>query len=168
MFNDAPVLNVIPFWPKATPSSRSPRRLILSLGPALIVMASAPAVTSNPAKPWPWMLIALVMVTAPYPSRVEQVDLPACRHHAVRLLEAAAGLGKGAGIAVASLRCHKDARLRFGLLRFGLRCLQRDNGECCCDRCRQGMLHGENSRVADCRSRKARRRRQESRPQALV
>src|SRR5882757_8162955 len=64
--NDAPVLNKIPLVPIPAPSIVSPRRVTLSLAPALIVMAGIAEPLRTPATPTPslMMLIALVMVTA--------------------------------------------------------------------------------------------------------
>src|SRR5262245_5630249 len=63
--SDLPVKSWMPNAPAPLPAISRPLRLTASAGPARIVMPVLPLVTETPEKPWPWMLIDLLMVSAP-------------------------------------------------------------------------------------------------------
>ena len=65
MSKTAPLVKRMPIPPVPIPSISSPRRLILSVAPALIVIAVPPWAELIPEKPCPWMLIALLIVSPP-------------------------------------------------------------------------------------------------------
>src|SRR5262249_62350065 len=65
---DLPAVNEIRAGPTPAPSISKPLRLMTPVVAALMVMAVPPDDVDIPEKPWPWMLIDLVIMPAPYPA----------------------------------------------------------------------------------------------------
>src|SRR5215470_1006693 len=65
MVNDRPEVNWIPMAPALPPSISSPRKLMESLAPALIVIAAPLVANTPPTAPSLVIVTALLMVTGP-------------------------------------------------------------------------------------------------------